>query len=104
MPVTFSPAGGFSTTDTCEPSVAPTPAFVTVTVYWSPVSPCVQSPAWVLVITRSGGAGSKSAVTERAWSSVTWQVVRAPEQSPDHPANTEPALGAAVSVTIVPAG
>ena len=43
----------------------------------------------------------KVAVTERAWSIVTWQVL-VPEQSPDQPAKFELASGAAVSVTVVP--
>src|SRR5262249_13699947 len=45
----------------------------------------------------------KTAVTLLAASMVTWQGLALPEQSPDHPVNTEPASGTAVRVTSVPA-
>jgi hypothetical protein len=48
-----------------------------------------------------GALGANVAVTERAWSIVTWQLP-VPEQSPDQPAKTEPTSGVAVKVTVVP--
>ena len=42
------------------------------------------------------------AVTERAWSSVTWHVPVPEQPSPVHPVKFELAAGVAVSVTEVP--
>ena len=42
------------------------------------------------------------AETVRAWLIVTVQLVVVPVQAPDQPANTDPAEGDSVSVTIVP--
>src|SRR2546423_1239390 len=52
--VTVRPVGGFSVTVTVEPSVAPSPAFVTDKVYVSPLSPWRKVPLWLLVISRAG--------------------------------------------------
>ena len=42
------------------------------------------------------------AVTDRAWSNVTWQVPVPVQPSPDQPVKSELAAGLAVSVTTVP--
>jgi hypothetical protein len=65
------------------------------------VTPPVPRPATVTFIVWAGG-GSKVAVTLRAWSMVTWQVVSVPAQSTDQPAKVEGAVAVAVRVTIVP--
>jgi hypothetical protein len=44
----------------------------------------------------------KVAVAERAWSIVTWQRPVPEQSAPLQPANSQPAAGVAVSVTIAP--
>jgi hypothetical protein len=44
------------------------------------------------------------AVTARAASIVTWQVVAVPEQAPDQDVKVDPFPGWAVNVTVVPSG
>jgi hypothetical protein len=62
---------------------------------WPEPVPCFET-------VRRNEFGAKVAVTERPWPMVSWQLP-VPEQSPDQPANTEPASGVAASVTTVPA-
>jgi hypothetical protein len=59
-------------------------------------------PVPCLEIVRVGVVEAKVAVTERSWSSSTVQLGLVPEQSPDHPVNTEEASGVAVRVMPVP--
>ena len=76
------------------PHVAPQlmPAGVLVT---------VPRPVPLLFTPRACGIRVNVAVTERAWSIVTWQVVAEPEQSPDQLVNVEVDLAVSVMVTAV---
>jgi hypothetical protein len=62
--------------------------------------PLPLPPSAMVRANRAAGAGSKPAVTLRAWLIVTWQPPL-PEHAPLQPANTEPVPGVAVSVTTV---
>src|SRR5207248_9419391 len=83
-PVTVSPLGGASVTVTA-PLVALPPPFETSRLY-EPVPPWTKLPVCVLLRIRSGSGGiaANVAVTLRAWSIVTWQVL-VPLQAPLQP-------------------
>jgi hypothetical protein len=62
----------------------------------------VPAPSFFTVSWMGGGVALKIAVTDVAAFRETVQVALVPLQAPDHPANLEPGLAAAVSVTDVP--
>ena len=59
-------------------------------------------PAPALVTVNTHDSWAKLAVTARAVVIDSVQVAAVPEHDPDHPVNTDPAVGVAVSVTEVP--